>query len=965
MNQMKIALAICAALMLIITIPAASAITVDGDKSTDEWNDNWSYGQINGTGYDIYNTGDRLEIRQGAFGQDTTTWYEEDPKNDSGTSHNESMAQLGDSSGYDIKQIYGHYDVVNDTLYGMSTVYGIPGDLDGDGSISTDCDNYGDCVGDVGPAGTGMGDLETWKIRISQDGNPTVTLRIKNNNWTVDEGPLGYDDVEAAFSPTEDGVYEISISGVSEIWDVGPCQPDLKVEVYAGGLDDGPGEDTATAFIRLPCPDIMIEKSTNGEDADIPTGPFISVGDEVTWTYNVTNTGDVPLNNIVVTDDQGVVVDCPKTTLNVSESMICTAVGTAEEGQYANIGNVTGEFGIIVVNDSDPSHYFGVNSSIDIEKATNGVDADDPTGPYVTVGGDVVWTYNVTNTGNVNLTDIVVQDNMGVTPAYISGDTNSDNILQTDEVWMYNATGVAEEGQYANLGNVTGTDPTDAEVTDEDPSHYFGVNSSIDIEKATNGVDADDPTGPYVTVGGDIVWTYNVTNTGNVNLTDILVQDNVTGTIDNLVDNGNGDSILEPGEVWMYNATGVAEEGQYANLGNVTGTDPTDAEVTDEDPSHYFGVNSSIDIEKATNGEDADDPTGPTIEEGNTVNWEYVVTNNGNVNLTDINVTDDQGEIPVFQSSNLNGDDILEPGEVWTYTASGTAGIGQYANVGNVTGEHNGYTVTDEDPSHYFGEEPPRSTLGNYVWEDLDKDGIQDETDTGIADVTVNLYTEGGVLVDSTTTNETGYYLFTGLVAGDYFVEFLLPDDYEFSPADQGTDDAVDSDANVATGRTVTTSLFAGEVDLTWDAGMYLPISIDIEKSTNGQDADDPQGPKVEVGSTVEWEYVVTNTGGANLTNINVTDDQGVIPVFQSSDLNNDTILEPGETWTYTANGTAEVGQYVNNATATGEYEGETVEDIDPSHYYGEEKDVPTAHPLLTVALIGMGIVLFLRRKDE
>ncbi|WP_462271931.1 SdrD B-like domain-containing protein, partial [Methanohalophilus sp.] len=375
-----------------------------------------------------------------------------------------------------------------------------------------------------------------------------------------------------------------------------------------------------------------------------------------------------------------------------------------------------------------------------------------------------------------------------------------------------------------------------------------------------------------------------------------------------------------------------------------------------------------IDIEKATNGVDADDPTGPTIDEGNTVDWEYVVTNNGNVNLTNIIVTDDQGEIPVFQSSNLNGDDILEPGEVWTYTATGTAGTGQYANIGNVTGEHNGDTVTDEDPSHYFGEQPPRSTLGDYVWEDLNRDGIQDETDTGISDVTVNLYAEGTeeeVLVSSTTTNETGYYVFTGLAAGDYFVEFVLPDGYEFSPADQGTDDAVDSDANVATGRTATISLFAGEVDRTWDAGMYLPISIDIEKSTNGQDADDPQGPEIYVGETVTWTYNVTNTGNANLTNINVTDDQGVIPVFNSSTLNNDSILEPGEMWTYTANGTAEFGQYVNNATATGEYEGEFVEDEDPSHYYGEEKDVPTAHPLLTVALIGMGIVLFLRRKDE
>ncbi|APH39097.1 VPXXXP-CTERM sorting domain-containing protein [Methanohalophilus halophilus] len=389
MKQMRIVLAMCAALMLMIAIPAASAITVDGEKSTDEWNDNWSYGQVNGTGYDIYDVGDRLEIRQGAFGQDTTTWYEEDPKNDSGPSHDETMAQLGDSSGYDIKQIYGHYDVANDTLYGMSTVYGIPGDLDGDGNIGTDCSEYGDCVGDDGPAGTGMGDLETWKIRISQDGNPTVTLRIQNNNWTVEEGPLGYDDVEAVFSPTEDGVYEISINGVSEIWDVGPCQPDLKVEVFAGGLDDGPGEDTATAFIRLPCPDIMIKKYVSPDNStwyDAQTqasGPILENASDVYWRYNVTNIGDEPLVDVNVTDNKEGFI-CDIGDLAVSETEVCYYSGTVPDTcvPYSNVGTTNG-IGLVSgvqVDDSDPAHY---NCE---EKPPNGVPTMTPIGLVALIG---------------------------------------------------------------------------------------------------------------------------------------------------------------------------------------------------------------------------------------------------------------------------------------------------------------------------------------------------------------------------------------------------------------------------------------------------------------------------------------------------------------------------------------------------------------------------------------------------
>jgi len=107
-------------------------------------------------------------------------------------------------------------------------------------------------------------------------------------------------------------------------------------------------------------PAIDIEKHTNGEDADEPTGPMIPVGDPVLWEYIVTNTGQLPLANVVVTDDQGVAVSCPQTGLAVGESMICTGTGIAEAGQYANIGCVDViRNGEVVANDCDPSHYYG------------------------------------------------------------------------------------------------------------------------------------------------------------------------------------------------------------------------------------------------------------------------------------------------------------------------------------------------------------------------------------------------------------------------------------------------------------------------------------------------------------------------------------------------------------------------------------------------------------------------------
>lgn len=59
-------------------------------------------------------------------------------------------------------------------------------------------------------------------------------------------------------------------------------------------------------------PSVDIEKHTNGEDADIPTGPQIPVGNPVTWEYFVTNTGSMTLTNVTVEDDQGLIVACPQ-----------------------------------------------------------------------------------------------------------------------------------------------------------------------------------------------------------------------------------------------------------------------------------------------------------------------------------------------------------------------------------------------------------------------------------------------------------------------------------------------------------------------------------------------------------------------------------------------------------------------------------------------------------------------------
>ena len=103
--------------------------------------------------------------------------------------------------------------------------------------------------------------------------------------------------------------------------------------------------------------DVDLQKLTNGQDADSAPGPVVIIGSTVNWTYVVSNTSSRPLTNISVTDDQGVVVTCPGTTLGAGLSSTCSGSGTAVAGQYANLGTLTASLpDTSVVSDTDPSH---------------------------------------------------------------------------------------------------------------------------------------------------------------------------------------------------------------------------------------------------------------------------------------------------------------------------------------------------------------------------------------------------------------------------------------------------------------------------------------------------------------------------------------------------------------------------------------------------------------------------------
>ncbi|MFG0248251.1 MAG: SdrD B-like domain-containing protein, partial [Phycisphaeraceae bacterium JB051] len=112
--------------------------------------------------------------------------------------------------------------------------------------------------------------------------------------------------------------------------------------------------------------------------------------------------------------------------------------------------------------------------------------------------------------------------------------------------------------------------------------------------------------------------------------------------------------------------------------------------------------------------------------------------------------------------------------------------------------------------------------------------------------VTVNLLDDQENLVASTFTDDDGQYLFTGHAAGDYIVEFILPDDYVFTQQDVGADDTIDSDADRVTGRTGLITLADSDVVTSIDAGMMPAFEIVDEHLFHNDSYYDGNGTAVD-----------------------------------------------------------------------------------------------------------------------
>lgn len=174
------------------------------------------------------------------------------------------------------------------------------------------------------------------------------------------------------------------------------------------------------------------------------------------------------------------------------------------------------------------------------------------------------------------------------------------------------------------------------------------------------------------------------------------------------------------------------------------------------------------------------------------------------------------------------------------------------------------------------------ASLGDRVWLDMDRDGLQVDGEPGVNGVKVNLYrlTDGQVDDTPYATTETatmdgqdGMYRFDHLVPGQYVVEFDIRDlkkeaggayQYAFTPAKQGTEPASDSDAEQTmeaddrVRRTGVITLNAGDADMTWDAGLMVYSALG-GYAYDDRNYNDVQDLGVALPGTVVTLYRVVN----------------------------------------------------------------------------------------------------------
>jgi len=297
----------------------------------------------------------------------------------------------------------------------------------------------------------------------------------------------------------------------------------------------------------------------------------------------------------------------------------------------------------------------------------------------VMVGDQVTYRITATNHGLLGISNLSVTDSIIPSSdiSLLSGDVNSNSILDADEVWVWQ--GVYEITQTdldSNGGGDADLDNTATVSSDElDP---LSASVDVPIVQAPQIIVEKTVDSGTVSAPGQLSYTIEVVNAGNVSLSNLNVADTLPdGTAATLVGPGNDGGnagVLDVGETWQYSASYVVSQSDIDNGQPIVNTVAVSSTETDDglfNATATTTINTipSFSVEKTV---DADEISVPGV-----LSYEIRIDNTGNTTLTNIVVEDVLPDGTVATVTGPTGDGgingAIDVGESWVYSATYTA----------------------------------------------------------------------------------------------------------------------------------------------------------------------------------------------------------------------------------------------------------------------------------------------------
>ncbi|MER5268828.1 WD40 repeat domain-containing protein [Actinosynnema sp. NPDC002837] len=775
-------------------------------------------------------------------------------------------------------------------------------------------DKQAGAVTDTDGNGHDAGDTITYSFTVTNTGNVTL------NAVSVSDPKVG--PVTCAATSLAAGA---STTCTAEPYTLTQADVDAgKVDNKATATGTPPSGDPVTADDTTSTPlsgtpSISLGKAVN-EVTDVNGNHLTDAGDTISYAFTVTNTGNVTLSPVSVSDPKVGPVTCAVTSLAVGASTTCTAEpyrltqADVDAGKVDNTATATGTppSGDPVTATDAVSTPVTSGPSIVLAKAAGEV--TDVNGNQLVDAGDTIsYAFTVTNTGNVTLNPVSVADSK-VGPVTCAATSLAPGTSTQCTAQPYALTQAdVDAGEVDNTATATGTPPTGNPVTDDDTvTTPVPPVPGIALDKRAGAI--TDVNGNQVTDAGDTIsYAFTVTNTGNVTLDPIAVDDPKTGPVTCAA------TRLAPagstGCAASYTLTQAdVDAGAVHNTATATGQPPSGDPVTAEDGTvTSVPTVAVIVLDKESGGVTDVDGNGP--DAGDTITYTFVVTNAGNVTLDPVSVRDTLvGDVTCPAGALAPGSSVTCTAAPYTLTQA-DIDAGLVENTATTTGTPpTGDPVTDEDTTS-----TPVHGQGGLALE-KNSSGVTDRNGNGVTDpgdvitYTFSVTNEGTVTLDPVTVTDpvVGAVTCPASRLGPGATMTCTAEPYVLTQAD--IDAGSKTNTATATGTPPSGDPVTG-TDEVVTLITRLP-SLSLEKTAGGVTDTDANGS--DAGDTITYRFVVTNTGNVTLDPIAV-DDPKTGPVACPV-----TALAPGASVTCTATYTltqadVDAGLVENTATATGQ----------------------------------------------